>query len=130
MAIRQAFQVELYGLTAAQRTNGAAAVNSALDSEAVQEVTSRIVDPDRVVRRQALLFVEADFTTEAAGGRIFNTARTWASTRAETAANGVPSYVRLISVDDEARTRTERYADSANGWTATVVTTGLDARRT
>lgn len=127
MAVRHALQAELYGLTQNQRNNGATAVNQALDGEAVEEIFSRTVDPNRTVKGQVMLFVEADFSTEGAGTRIFNTARTWASTRAEDAPNGAHSYVRLRSVDDVARTITMRYAESP-GWVADTTTEQMRSR--
>lgn len=129
MATRHAFQAELYGLTQAQRNNGAAAVNAALDSEQVSEVTERTVDANRTLRGQVMLFVEATFTTEGAGTRIFTTARNWASTRSEDAPNGTHSYVRLRSVDFDAREVAVRYAESP-GWVASTTTEPLDTRRT
>lgn len=117
MAIRHALQAELYGLTLNQRNNGAAQVNQALDGEAVEEVFDRTVDPNRTLRGQVMLFVEADFSTDGAGQRIFNAARAWADGRSENAANGTHSYVRLRSVDDVARTITTRYAESP-AWVA------------
>lgn len=124
--IHHAFQAELYGLTPAQRTSGAAAVNSALDSEQVQDVTSRTVDANRTIRGQTMLFVECDFTARAAGDRIFAVARNWASTRAADAANGAHSYVRLRSVDDVARTIVMQLAESP-GWVEIETEESLDS---
>jgi hypothetical protein len=127
--VRHAFQAELYGLSSAQRTTGATQVNNALNSEAVSEITARQVDPQKVLRGLTMLFVEADFTTAGAGGRIFTTARTWASTRAADATNNrgtlVHSYVRLTTVDDVERTITVRYAESP-GWVTSETTVSMD----
>ncbi len=128
-AVRHAFQAELYGLNATQRNQGAAQVTDALDSEAIADVTYRLVDPAKVLRGLTMLFVEADFTSDAAGQRIFGAARNWAATRATDATNNrgvlVHSYVRVRSVDDVARTITTRYAESP-GWVETVSTVSMD----
>lgn len=125
-AVRHALQAELYGLTAAQRTNGAAQINAALDSEAVEDVEGRMVIASKTTRHGTCLFVEVNFSTDGAGQRIFNTARNWASTRSEDAAGGFHSYVRVRSVDDVARTITQRYAESP-GWVADVTVEDLDS---
>jgi hypothetical protein len=125
MAVRHAFQAELYGLTPAQRANGATAVNNTLDGENVSEVSNRTVDPDRIKRGQALLFVEVDFSTQGPGDRLFTTARDWAATRASTAPDGSKSYVRMRSVDDVARTITQRLTESPD-WTDVTTVEQLD----
>lgn len=129
--IRHALQAELYGLTTTQRNQGAAQVNAALDGENVDDVTNRTVIASRTVRGVTSLFVEADFSSDAAGQRIFNAARSWAATRAtDTTMVGqaVHSYVRLKSVDDVARTITTRYAESP-GWVTATDTVSLDSTR-
>lgn len=126
MAVRHAFQSELYGLTPAQRTTGAAAVNNALDGENFSEVSNRTVDPNRIGHgSEALLFVEVDFTTTAAGVRVFDTAAAWASTRATDAASGLHSYVRVRSIT-EGGGITQRLSESP-GWVTEVTTE--DSRR-
>jgi hypothetical protein len=128
-AVRHALQSELYGLTQAQRNSGATLINQALDGENVDEVFNRLVDPAKVLRGQTMLFVEVDFSSDAAGQRIFNAARNWADGRATDVINNrgttVHSYVRVRSVDDVARTITQRYAESP-GWVAAVTVESLD----
>lgn len=113
--IRHAFQLEGYGLTPAQRTTGAAAVNTALDSENVSEVSNRTVNANYVKRGSTLLFVEVDFSAQAAGQRVFDIARNWLDGKAVDAANGEKSYVRVRSIDYVEMTIVQRYAESP-GW--------------
>lgn len=127
--IRYALQAELFGLSAAQRTNGANQVNAAIANETIVPTEPAIIDPNKTIRGDVMLFVEANFTTRAGADRIFDTARDWAATRAGDAASGRHSYVRLRVVDDVARTIVERYAESP-GWVASVTTLPLDSART
>lgn len=125
MAVRHAFQAELYGLTPAQRASGATAVNSALDGENVSEVSNRTVNPDYVKRGSTLLFVEVDFSTQGAGTRVFDTAFAWAASRAVDAPNGEHSYVRVRSVGAADGSIEQRVAQSP-GWV--TETTHEDSR--
>jgi hypothetical protein len=110
---RFALQAELYGLTPAQRTQGAAAVNSAFDSGKV--VGDVVVDPNKTSRHGLLLFVEANFDSRAEGDRIFAVCRDWASTRSTDAADGFHSYVRLREVQEAQGQVLQRLAESP-GW--------------
>lgn len=118
MAVRYALQAELGGLTLAQRNNGAAAVQNALDSDAVTVTEVPNVQASKVVHGDTELFVDANFTVRASIDRVFLAAFNWASTRAETMPSGRRSYVRLRAVDPAAQTITERYAESP-GWVDT-----------
>jgi hypothetical protein len=122
-------QSELYGMTQNQRNQGATQMNAFLDSENVEEVFGRQVDPAKTLRGQTMLFVEVDFTSDVAGQRVFNAARNWADGRASNVVNSngatVHSYVRVRSVDDVARTITQRYAESP-GWVTAVTVEPLD----
>jgi hypothetical protein len=106
-------QAELYGLTQNQRDTGAAFVNNAFDTGKL--VGDAIVDPNKTLRGNTMLFVEANFDSRAEGDRIFNTARTWASTRSEDAANGTHSYVRLREVREDLGEVRQSVASSP-GW--------------
>jgi hypothetical protein len=112
---RYALQAELYGLTQAQRTSGATAVNNAFDSGKL--VGEKIVDDNKTIHGQVCLFVEANFDSRAEGDRIFGVARSWASTRSTDAADGRHSYVRLREVDEANGLIHTRYAESP-GWVA------------
>lgn len=113
---RFAFQTELWGLTATQRRQGATAINAALDSEAVSDVTDRTVIQDFIGHHgEVELFAEANFASDASSQRVFSTARQWASTRAEDSPSGRHSYVRIRAVDADTRTILTRYAESP-GW--------------
>ena len=90
---RFALQAELYGLTQTQRTNGKDAVETQFDLERIIGVY--VVDDNKTIHGSVALFVEADFDTGLEGQRIHEIARSWASTRAEDAADGRHSYVWL-----------------------------------
>lgn len=112
---RYALQAELFGLTATQRAQGAAAVQSALDSDAVNVTEAPNVDPNKVIRGEPELFVDANFITDASIRRVYTAAYNWASPKATDSASGRHSYVRLREIDEQAHMVTERYAESP-GW--------------
>lgn len=102
-------------MTANQRSQGAGAVNVALDSELIEEVISRQVIQDYNVRGEFALFVGCEFASDVAGQRIFSTVRSWAQGRAEDAASGRPSLVSLVTVDQNADTWT-RWMSTSPTW--------------
>lgn len=120
-AVRYAFQAELFGLTPAQRTNGATQLQAALDNDAINVTEAPNIDPNKVIRGETMLFADANFTTDASIRRVLTSAYNWASTRASESPSGRHSYVRLRAVDDVARTITERYAESP-AWTVVETT--------
>lgn len=116
--VRYALQAELGGLTPAQRNNGATQFQAALDNDAVTIIETPNVQPNKTVRGEVELFIDANFSVRASIDRVFATAYNWARTRATDFPSGRHSYVRLRAVDDQARTITERYAESP-GWVDT-----------
>lgn len=118
---RHALQVELYGLSQGQRDQGATIVNQALDSEQAEDVMARMVEANKTTRNGTCLFVEADFSSDLSGQRIFNAARNWANGRSEDAVTGFHSYVRVRTVDPNDGSVTQRLASSP-GWVEQITT--------
>jgi hypothetical protein len=127
MAIRHAFQAELYGLTPAQRNATITQITNFLAGRAVVEASS--------VREQTShgdieVLVEATFSLKSDGDAVFDQAETRAqNVGAGVGTNsGLPSYVRMRSVDDVARTVTMRLSQ-APGWVESTTVESLDSLR-
>lgn len=124
MAIRHAFQAELYGLTAAQRNATVTQVTNFLDGRAVVESSTVLVQSRR---GDQFVLVEATFETKGDGDALFDTARTRAINVGATVGvnSGQASYVRMSSVDFDARTITTRFSQ-APGWEDSTTVDPLD----
>jgi hypothetical protein len=119
---RHVLFIELYGLTAQQRQQGANQINAALDSEQVSDVISREVNADYVGKFNELaLLSNVEFSTDIVGQRIFDTVYGWSRTRA-TDASGLHSTIRQTTVNEVADTIT-RWISQSPGWPVAVPVT-------